>query len=175
MQSRTLLHAQVAGQTALGKEICGELHGTAETGADHSSIDTTVYAPNTLALVDLAKAIKGVFIVVLGADGEERRVGLKTGLHKEERRPCCSTNDTRSSSCNDIGTEGLDLGIFVYSICEVCADRFVEAQTAAVKQDLVDILHDLNVRSMRLYMPFGEDITYSRSNTSEQTPRSFIL
>lgn len=72
MQSRTLLHTQVAGQTALGKEVCGELHGTTETRADHSSTDTTVDALDALALVDLAKAIKRVLIVVLSADGEER-------------------------------------------------------------------------------------------------------
>lgn len=94
VQSRTLLHTQVAGQTALGKEVCGELHGTAETSADHSSADTTVDTLDTLALVDLAKAIERVLIVVLGADREEWRVGLKTGLDKEERRARCGTNDT---------------------------------------------------------------------------------
>lgn len=72
MQSRTLLHTQVAGQTALGKEVCGELNGTTKTGANHSSTDTTVDTLDALALVDLAKAIKRVLIVVLGANGEER-------------------------------------------------------------------------------------------------------
>lgn len=71
MQSRTLFHTQVVGQTALGKEVCGKLHGAAETGADHSSTDTTVDTLDALALVDLAKAIKRILIVVLGADGEE--------------------------------------------------------------------------------------------------------
>ena len=72
MQSRTLLHTQVAGQTALGKEVRGELHSTTKTGTDHSSTDTTVDTLDSLTLVNLAKTIKRVLIVVLGANGEER-------------------------------------------------------------------------------------------------------
>jgi len=71
MQSRALLHTQMAGQTTLGKEVCGELNGTSETSTDHGSTDTTVYTLDTLTLVDLAQSINGVFVVVLSADREE--------------------------------------------------------------------------------------------------------
>lgn len=57
VQSRTLLHSQMAGQTALGEEVCGELDGTAETSTDHGSSDTTVDTLDTLALVDLAQSV----------------------------------------------------------------------------------------------------------------------
>lgn len=71
MQSRTLLHTQVAGQTALGEEVCGELDGTAETSTDHGSSNTTVDTLDTLTFVDLAQSIVRVLVVMLRADREE--------------------------------------------------------------------------------------------------------
>jgi hypothetical protein len=57
MQTRAFLHTQVAGQTALGKEVCGELDSTAKTSTDHGSSNTTVDTLDTLTLVDLAQSI----------------------------------------------------------------------------------------------------------------------
>lgn len=74
MQSRAFLHAEMAGQPALGKEVCGELNGAAETGTDHGSSDTAVDTLDTLAIIDLAQSVDRVLVVVLSADREEWRV-----------------------------------------------------------------------------------------------------
>lgn len=57
MQSRAVLHVQVASQTALDKEVRGKLNSAAETGTDHSCVNTTVNALDTLSLVNFAESI----------------------------------------------------------------------------------------------------------------------
>lgn len=73
VQSRTLFHTQVAGQTTLSEEVGRELNSTAETGSNHGGANTTVDTLDTLGLVDLAQAIKRVLVVVLSTNGKERR------------------------------------------------------------------------------------------------------
>ena len=77
---------------------------------------------------------------MLGADGKERGERLQTGLDEEKGRTRGSSNDTRSSTSEDVNTQRLNLSILVYCGCQTLAQRFVETQTATVEQDLVDIL-----------------------------------
>lgn len=175
VQSRSLLHAEVSGQATLCKEVCWELDSTAEASTDHSSIHTTVHALDTFALVDLAQSIKRVSVIVLGTDGEEGRVRLQACLDKEERRSGCGTDDTRGSTCEDIGSKGLNLGIVIDGRCDVGADWLIEAKTAAVQQDLVDVLKVMIVSLMSGHRIEQHIPTYCRSDAPEQTPRSLIL
>lgn len=140
MQSGTLLHSQVPCQATLGKEVCGELNSTAETGTDHSSPNATVNTLHTLAPVDLAQTINGVLIVMLSTDGEEGRIGLQTGLHQEEWRSGSRTDNSRCRTSEDINAERLHLGVVVNGICEVGTNGFVKAETAAIKKNLVNVL-----------------------------------
>lgn len=140
VQSRSLLHAQVSGQATLGKEVGWELDSTAKASTNHSSTHTTVNALDTFTLVDLAQSIKRVPVVVLGTDGEERRVRLQACLDKEERRPGRGTDDTGGSACEDVGSKGLNFGIAIDGRSDVGADRLIEAKTTTVQQDLINVL-----------------------------------
>lgn len=140
VQSRSFLHAKVPGQAALGKEVCGELDGTAKTRTDHSSAHTTVHALDAFTPVNLAQTVKRIFIVVLGTDWEEGRVGLQARLDQEEWRTSRSTDDTGGGTGEDVGSERLNFWIAIDGRCEVGADRLIEAKTTAVEQDLVDVL-----------------------------------
>lgn len=133
VQRRSLFHAQVSGQATFGKEVCRELDSTAKASTDHSRSHTTVHALDTFAFVDLAQSIKRIPVVVLGTDGEERRVRLQARLDEEERRPGRGTNDTRGSTCKDVGSKGLNFGIAVDGRCDVGANRLIKAKTAAVQ------------------------------------------
>lgn len=145
MQSGAFLHSQVPRQAALGKEVCGELNSTAETGTDHSSPNTTVDTLHALTPVDLAQTIDGVLIVMLSTDGKEGRIGLQAGLHQEEWRSSSSTNNSRCRTGEDINAERLHLGVAVNGICDVGTDGFVEAETAAIKEDLINVLDVIHV------------------------------
>lgn len=125
VQSRTLFHTQMAGQTTLSEEVGRKLNSTAETGSNHGGANTTVDSLNTLALVDLTQAIERVLIVVLSANGKERRKRLETGLHQEERRASGGTDNTRGGAGEDIGAERLNSGIVVDGGCNVGTDRFI--------------------------------------------------
>lgn len=140
VQSRAFLHTQVPSQAALGKEVCGELDGTAKAGTDHSGPNATVNTLDTLTSIDLAQAIERVLIVVLGTDREKWRIGLQAGLHQEERRSGSRTDNSGCRTSKDICTQGLHLWIAVNGICDVGANGFVKAETAAVQKDLVDVL-----------------------------------
>ncbi len=140
VQSRTFLHTQVPSQAALGKEVRGELNSTAEASTDHSSSNATVNTLNTLTSIDLAQPVERVLIIVLSTDGQKGRIGLQAGLHQEERRSGSCTDDSRCRTSKDICAHGLHLWIVVNGIGNVGANRFVKAETAAVQEDLVDVL-----------------------------------
>jgi hypothetical protein len=81
MKGRPLFNAQVLIETTLSKEVCGKLDRTAKARANHRSPDTAIDTLDTLAAVNLAEAVDGVLIVMLRADGKERRIGLEASLH----------------------------------------------------------------------------------------------
>ena len=178
MQSRALLHPKVPSQAALGKEVCRELNRTAETGTDHSGSNTTVYTLHTFASIDLGQAIDRVLIVMLSPDREEGRIGLQAGLHQEEWGSGSRTNNTRHRTGENIDAEGLYLWIFIDGTCDVGANGFVEAETATVQEDLVDVLditRALACLGFREMVPWGWQFTHGRSNTTEQSSGTFIL
>lgn len=74
VQGWAVLHAQMPNQSALGKEVRRQLDRTAKSGPDHGRANASVQALDTLAPVDLTKAIEGPAIVVLRAHWEKRRV-----------------------------------------------------------------------------------------------------
>lgn len=77
---------------------------------------------------------------MLSADRKERRIGLQAGLDQEERRSGSCTNNSGRCTRENISAEGLHLWIAVNRICDVGANGFVKAETAAVQKNLVDIL-----------------------------------
>lgn len=81
---RTLLHAQMLSEHPLREEVRRQLYGATEAGTDHGRAHTSVQTGGALGLVDLTRAVDGVAVVVLGADGQKGRVALETGLDKEE-------------------------------------------------------------------------------------------
>lgn len=140
VQRRSFFHVQIFGESSLGQEVSGELHRATKTGSDHSGAHSTVNTPNALTRVNLAQSIERVLIVMLGANGKERRVGLKASFHQKEWRSGSGTKNTGESAREDIDTEGLNLGIVEDGRGSIGSDGLVETKTATVKQHLVDVL-----------------------------------
>lgn len=132
MESWAFFHPQVSGQSSLCEKVCWQLDGAAKAGSNHGCSDTPVESPDPFTTIDLSQAVDRVSVVVLSPNGKERRVGLESGLNQKERRPCCSANDTRSRSGEDIDAERLDFRVVVDSSGEPGAQRFIETKTAAV-------------------------------------------
>lgn len=65
---------------------------------------------------------------------------MQAGLDKEKWRTSGGTDDTGGCASKDVHAEGLDFGIAVDSGCEVGTDGLVETETAAIQQDLIDVL-----------------------------------
>lgn len=113
---------------------------------------------------------------MLSTNGEEGRVGLQASLHQEERRSGRSTDDSGGGSSKDISSEGLDFRVAVDGSCDTGTDRLVETQTAAVEQDLVDVLDIPRVSLDGKHSLRNHTFeTYGRSNSPKQASRAFIL
>lgn len=139
MQRRALLHAGVLDELSLGQEIRGELDGAAGAGADHGGGDAAVQAGEALGAVDLPQAVPGIAVVVLGADGPDGREALQPGLDEEEGASGGGADDAGRGAAEDV--DGEVLGVFVVEeeARQALAHGLVEAQAAAVEQDLVDV------------------------------------
>lgn len=140
MKSWTFLHAEVLDQTTLREKVRRQLDGATETRADHRRIHTTVQATSSFRGIDLAQAVERVAVLVLCADGKERRIRLEAGFHEEEWRGACCTNDTGRGTGEDINAERLDVRIVVDGRRDSLAQGLVKAKTASVEKNLVDIL-----------------------------------
>lgn len=86
VQWRTLLHAQMLREHSLREEVRRQLYRATEAGTDHGCAHASIQTAHALALVNLTRAIDGVAVAVLGADGQKGRVALETGLDEEEGR-----------------------------------------------------------------------------------------
>lgn len=139
VQRQTLLHVEVLDESALREEICGKLHGAAESCPHHRRPDAAIESSDFLGPIDLAEAVDRVLVVVLGSDGEERRERLQACLDKEEGRPGCSSEDTRGCSGEDVDAQRLDVAVLEDGLCDAFPEWFVEAQPAAIQQDLVNV------------------------------------
>lgn len=139
VQQGALLHAQVLLQTALGEKVGGQLDGAAEAGADHGGADAAVQAAHALGLEDLAEAVPGVAVAVLGADGQKGREALQAGLDEEEGRAGGGAHDARGGAAEHVDAQALGLAVLEDERGEGLAHGLVEAEAAAVEQDLVDV------------------------------------
>ena len=139
MQRGALLHAQVLDEPPLGEKIGGQLHAAAEAGADHGSAHAAVQAAEALGAVDLAHAVEGVAVVVLGADGAEGAEALQARLDEEEGRAGGGADDARRGAAEHVDAEVLALRVAQQQRGQAGAHGLVEAQAAAVEQDLVDV------------------------------------
>lgn len=139
MERGAVLHAQVFREAALRKEVSRQLDRAPETSPDHSGADTTVQTKETLASVDLHHAVDGVPVLVLGADGVCWGVALQPGLDEEEGRSGRGADDARRGSTEHVDGEGLGGLVLEEETCHGLPHGVVEAQTATVEEDLVDI------------------------------------
>lgn len=89
------------------EEVRRQLYGAAEAGTDHGGTHTSVHASYTISLVDLAGAVDRVAVPVLGADGQEGRVALKTGLYEEEGGARDGTEESRRGTAKHVDAEVL--------------------------------------------------------------------
>lgn len=80
MEPWPFLHPEMPRQAPLREEICWELNGAAEASAHHRGPDTTIQPAHAFSAVDLPHPVKCIAVLVLRADGEERRVGLESRL-----------------------------------------------------------------------------------------------
>ena len=139
MQPHALLHPRMPHQVPLRKEIRRQLHRASEAGPHHRRPGAAVPALDPLIAVDAAEGIDRAFVFVLRADGEERTVGLETGLYEEQRGSEGGAHDAGGGAGDDVDTEGLGIGGGVNEGGEGGTDGFVEAETAAVEEDLVTV------------------------------------
>ena len=72
----SLLHAEVAHQPPLGKEVRRQLHGAPHTGTDHGSANTPVKPKEAITLADLLRAVEKMLVPMLRPNGRKGRVAL---------------------------------------------------------------------------------------------------
>lgn len=139
VEGRALLHAEVPHESPLGEEVCGQLDGAAEAGADHGGADAAVEAREALGAVDGGEAVHGVLVVVLGADGQEGREALQAGLDEEEGAAHGGADDAGAGAAEHVDAQVLRLAVLEDEGGEAVAHGLVEAEAAAVEEDLVDV------------------------------------
>lgn len=126
-------------KSSLRKEICGQLNGAAKARPHHGSTNASVQASDALAFIDLRHPIHGIPVRMLSPHRCRWRVALQPRLHQEERAARCGAQDARSRAGEDVDAERLRHGVIVEQRRHRVAQRFVEAQPAAVQYHLVDV------------------------------------
>lgn len=139
MQRRTLLHPQVLHQPPLRKKVRRQLHRAPEAGANHGRAHTPVQPTHALAPVDLRQAVPRVAVVVLGADGPEGGIALQARLGQEKGAAGGGADDARPRAAKHVDAQALRLVVVKERARQRAAHGLVEAQPAAVEQDLVDV------------------------------------
>jgi hypothetical protein len=139
VQRGALLHTSVADELSLGQEVRGQLDGATEAGSDHGSANTTVQPTNALSAVDAGQAVERIAVLVLGADGAERRVALQARLDEEKGAAGGGANHARGGAAEHVDEEVLGFFILQEQASQGFAHGVVEAETAAIEEDLVDV------------------------------------
>lgn len=139
VQSRAVLHVCVAHEPAFGEEVGGELDGGAGARANHAGAHAAVETAEAFGGVDLAHAVKGVAVFVLGADGEGRAVALQAGFDEEEGGAGHGAEDAAGGAGEDVDAERLDGFVAEDEVGGRGAEGFVETESAPVQEDLVDV------------------------------------
>src|SRR6478752_3808601 len=76
VQTGALFHIKMTNQATLSEEVCGKLNRAAKSSPDHGSLHTTVETTDTLSSIDRLEAMPCAPVVVLCANGSERRETL---------------------------------------------------------------------------------------------------
>lgn len=139
VQRGAFLHSEMLDQPTLGEEVGGQLYRASHTSPDHGGADAAVESTDALAPVDLAHAVEEVLVLVLGADGEEGREALEAGLDEEEGAAGGGANDAGRGAAQHVDAEALDLFVAKDEFRQGGAHGLVEAETAAVEEDLVNV------------------------------------
>lgn len=134
-----LFHVEVPHQPPLGEEVRRQLHGAPHTGTDHGGADTPVEPKDAIALADLLRAVEKMLIPVLRPDGRKGREALQACLDEEEGRAHGSADDARGGAAEHVDTHALNLGVAKDEVRDGPAHGLVEAEAAAVEEDLVDV------------------------------------
>ena len=80
---------------------------------------------------------------MLRTHGQERRIALQASFHEEKGGAGRSAEDAGGGTGEDVDAEGLHGGVFVDEGRTGFAQGFVEAEAAAIKDHLVDVLRRL--------------------------------
>lgn len=139
MQTGTLLHIEVTNQTPFRKEVSGKLNRATKCSSDHSSLHTTVQTTDSLGSVNRFEAVPCASVVVLGTNRPEGREALQTGLDQEKWAASRGADYARSSTAEHVNSQILGLSVLEEEACERIAHGVVEAETAAIEEDLVDV------------------------------------
>lgn len=123
----------------LREEVRRQLHRAAEPGPYHGGAYAPVQAAEPLGLVDLRHAVGRVPVLVLGADGQERAVALQPRLDEEEGAARGGADDARGGAAEHVDAEVLLGAVAQQQGGEAVAHGLVEAEAAAVEEDLVDV------------------------------------
>lgn len=140
MQGSAFVCAEMLDHRPLGEEVRGELDGASEAGPDHGGAHAPVQPPgDALGLVDLPHAVEGVAVLVLRADGEQRREALEARLDEEEGAARGRADDAGAGAAEHVDAQALLAAVLVDQGGQAVPHGLVEAQAAAVEQDLVDV------------------------------------
>lgn len=137
MKGWALFHAEVPRQPSLREEVRWQLHRTPETRPDHGGVHATIQASRPLRLEYLTEAIQGIPVIMLRPDGEERRETLQPRLDEEERATGGGAQDARGCAAEHVDSQALCIRVLEQERREGPPHGFVEAQPAAVEEDLV--------------------------------------
>lgn len=139
MQTGTLLHIEMANQTTFRKEVSGKLNRAAKCSSDHGSLHATVQTTDSLGSVNRFEAVPCASVVVLGTNRPEGREALQTGLDQEKWAASRGADYARSSTAEHVNSQILGLSVLEEEACERIAHGVVEAETAAIEENLVDV------------------------------------
>lgn len=139
VQSRTLLHVKVPNQTPLGEKVRRQLHRAPKACPDHGGADAAIQPAQALGAEDGVEPVPCAAVLVLRAHGPERREALQARLDEEEGAAGTRADDARGGAAEHVDAQVLGGAVPEEQGGEAVAHGLVEAQAAAVEEDLVDV------------------------------------
>lgn len=135
-----VVHLHVLHEPPFDEEVCGQLDAAAETRSHTRRADAAVQAAKAFSAINLSQAVECVLVLVLRADGQIRREGLQSRLDQKEGRADNCTKNAGRCAAEEVDRQRLDGGAGVEERSYGLAHRFVEAETATIQAQLVDVL-----------------------------------
>ena len=139
MQRRPLFHTSMLDQPPLREEVRRQLHRAPESRPDHRRAHAAIQPPNTLRFEDPRHPIQRIPILVLRTHWQKRGVALQPRLDQEEWRSRRRADDTGCGAAEHVDAEVLRVRVAEEQRREALAHGVVEAETAAVEHDLVNV------------------------------------